>query len=175
MKQTLPLRRVDRGPRRQAGFGAVAAIVVVVMLSVLMAAVVRLTWTQAMTSAADTMGAKAFQAANAGTEWGMFQALRGTWALNTACNGASQTINLTASMGFLVTVTCETQTTAFVEGQTEDSLAPGTMLNNSLLLYVITATACNGTTSCPDATAALRPTYVERVRQSIVSNVDPGF
>lgn len=155
--------------RQHAGFGAVAAIVVVVMLSVLMAAVVRLTWTQAMTSAEDTMGAKAFQAANAGTEWGMFQALRGTWAVNTACNGASQTLDLRASMGFLVTVTCETQTTAFVEGQDD------TGADNSLLLYIITATACNGTASCPDATAALQPTYVERKRQSIVSNVAPGF
>ena len=148
--------------RAQRGLGMVAAIVVLVMMSVLAAAVTRLTWSQQVSSAQDVMGARAFQAANAGTEWGMFQALRGSW-MGTNCAG-SQTLDLTSTMGFKVTVTCSTQATAFYEGQD----ASGTDITTRLIL--INAVACNGSAaSCPDNTNSGGMNYVERKRQSILA------
>jgi MSHA biogenesis protein MshP len=160
------LMRHARLPQR--GIGMVAAIVVLVMLAALAAAVTRMSWTQQITSAQDILGARAFQAANAGTEWGMYQALKGTWQ-GSNCSG-SQTLDLTSSMGFKVTVSCTTQATAFKEGQD----AGGTDL--TVRLYVIDAVACNGSAAaCPDNASSAGLNYVERRRQSIVSSADPGF
>lgn len=143
--------------------GMVAAIVILVMLAALAASVTRLSWTQQISSAQDIAGAKAFQAANAGTEWGMYQALKGSWT-HGACNGSSQTLDLTSSMGFKVTVTCTSQSTAFNEGQDANSN------NLTLWLYMINAVACNGSAaSCPDNASAVGMNYVERSRQAVVS------
>ncbi|MGC8165076.1 hypothetical protein ACP3WT_25875, partial [Salmonella enterica] len=62
---------------------------VLVVLSVLGAAIARLGWTQQISSAQDMEGARAQRAANSGAEWGLYQALRGSW---TSCNGATQTL-----------------------------------------------------------------------------------
>lgn len=167
---TMPpsLHLLQGGPRTQKGLGMVAAIVVLVMMAVLAAAVTRLTWTQQVSSAQDVMGARAFQAANAGTEWGMYQALKGGW-MGSNCAG-SQTLDLTSSMGFKVTVSCTTQSTAYNEGQDSS----GTNLTTRL--YVIDAVACNGSAaSCPDNANSAGMNYVERKRQAIISSADPGF
>lgn len=148
---------------RQQGLGVVAAIVVLVMLSSLAAAVVRLTWTQQLTAAQDVMGARAFQAANAGVEWGLFQALRGSWV---GCTSNSQTLDLQASMGYLVTVSCSSRSPAFVEGGDATGAA------RSVRVYTIDAVACNGSTSCPDNTRATTLTYVERRRQTKVTDIE---
>jgi MSHA biogenesis protein MshP len=153
---------------RQRGMGAIAAIIVVVMLSSLAAAVTRLTYTQQISFAQDVLGAQAFQAANAGTEWGMYQALKGSW-IDSACTGSS-TLNLTSTMGFKVTVTCTSQTTAFNEGQDSSSN------NVPVRLYIIDAVACNGSTAaCPDDNSAAKPSYVERRRQAVISKTDNGL
>ncbi len=152
------------------GLGTVAAIIVLVMLSALAAAVVRMTWTQQVGFAQDVMAARAFQAANAGTEWGMYQALKGGWQ-DGSCNGASTTMDLRTDMGFLVTVTCTSHATVFNEGQDASGTADATVR-----IYVIDAYACNGSAAtCPDAASSARSTYVERHRQSIVSKGDNGF
>ncbi|WP_290679296.1 MSHA biogenesis protein MshP [Aquabacterium sp.] len=167
---TMPssLHPMPIGLRTQRGLGMIAAIVVLVMMAVLAAAVTRLTWTQQVSSAQDVMGARAFQAANAGTEWGMYQALKGSW-MGSNCAG-SQTLDLTSSMGFKVTVSCTTQSTAYNEGQD----ASGTNLTTRL--YVIDAVACNGSAaSCPDNANSAGMNYVERKRQAIISSADPGF
>lgn len=164
-ERKLPLIQI--GVRAQQGLGMVAAIVVLVMMAVLAAAVTRLTWTQQVSSAQDMLGARAFQAANAGTEWGMYQALKGSW-MGASCTG-SQTLDLTSSMGFKVTVTCATQSTAYNEGQD----ASGTNLTTRI--YVIDAVACNSGASCPDNANSGGMNYVERKRQAIISSADPGF
>jgi MSHA biogenesis protein MshP len=157
---------------RQRGIGVVAAIVVLVMLASLGAAVMRMTWTQQLTSAQDIMTARALQTANAGVEWGMYQALKGTWA-GAACTG-SQTLDLSGSSGFKVTVTCTTQATPYNEGQTESG--GGVTSDVTLRIYQIDAVACNGTAaSCPDNASSANLNYVERRRQSMVSSVDSGF
>ena len=157
-----------RAVHHQRGLGVIAAIVVLVMLASLAGAVVRLTWTQQVASSQDIMGARAFQAANAGTEWGMYKALKGTWA-GSACAGSSQTLDLRSTMGFWVTVSCATQASAYREGQNDAGA------DNTVRLYIIDAVACTGAASCPDNTLSSSPTYIERRRQVIISSADPGF
>ena len=149
-----PVRHV-----RTRGFGAVAALVVLVILSVLGAAIARLGWTQQIGGAQDLNSARAQQAANAGAQWGLYQALKGTW---TTCASASQTIDLRASMGVVVTVTCNSAT--FVEGENGTG-DPPTFTNRTLRTYLIDAVACNSATSCPDNAMASSVAYVERRRQ----------
>ena len=150
--------------RRGRGLGVIAALLVLVMLSTLAAAIVRLTWTQQTTLAQDIDSARAFQAAYAGTQWGMYQALRGSW---TACAGATQTLDLRSTMGVRVTVTCSSD--SYNEGELADG--SGNPQTQTVRLYTITATACNGAAaSCPDNASVTRPNYVERVRVSKVSD-----
>ena len=138
----------------QRGLGAVAAIIVLVVLAALAAAVVRFGAVAQATNAQNIMSARASQAARAGTEWGLYQAFKGSW---TTCTGASQTLDLTASTGFRVTVSCDSRN--YYEGET----APGTP--RSVRIFTIDAVACSGSTACPDNTAAAGPNYVERRRQ----------
>lgn len=150
-----------RPVHRQRGLGVVGAIVVLVMLSALAAGVVRLTFTQQVTSALDIQGARALQAANAGVEWGMYQALKGSWV---GCTGSSQTLDLRSTMGFMVTVNCTSRSPAFVEGATSSGA-------RSVRLYIVDAVACTSSTSCPDASRAATPNYVERYRQAMITDI----
>ena len=138
---------------RPRGLGVIAAIVVLVILASLAAAIVRFGAVAQSTSAQAVLAARASQAARAGTEWGLYQAFKGSW---TTCSGASQTLDLTTDLGFRVTVSCDSR--SFNEGET----APGTP--RTVRLYTIDAIACNSTT-CPDNTRATTPGYVERRRQ----------
>lgn len=139
----------------QAGLGAVAILMVLVVLAALAAAIVRLGSASAQASGLDITAARALQAAQAGTQWGLFQALKGTW---TTCAGTSQTLDLTADMGMKVTVSCNS--TLYSEG--EDPTNPGTP--RSVRIYTIDAVACNSS-ACPDNTRAATPGYVERRKQ----------
>mgnify|MGYP006216105303 CR=1 FL=1 len=142
------------------GLGVIAALVVLVMLSTLAAAILRLTWTQQTTLAQDIDSSRAYQGAYAGTQWGMYQALRGSW---TSCAGSSQTLDLRSTMGVSVTVTCASD--QYNEGELSDG-SPQTVR-----LYTITAVACNGAAaSCPDNASVTRPHYVERMRIVKVSD-----
>jgi MSHA biogenesis protein MshP len=158
-----PVRARGHLPRRQAqgGLGVVAAIVVLVMLSTLAAGVVRLTFTQQVTSAMDIQGARALQTANAGVEWGMYQALKGSWA---GCSGSSQTLDLRSTMGFMVTVSCTSRSPAFVEGASTSGA-------RSVRLYIIDAIACSSSSACPDATRSATSNYIERRRQAMVTDI----
>lgn len=138
----------------QRGLGAVAAIIVLVVLAALAAAVVRFGAVAQATSAQNIMSARASQAARAGTEWGLHQAFKGSW---TSCSSTSQTLDLTASTGFRVTVSCDSR--SYYEGET----APGTP--RSVRIYTIDAVACSGGGACPDNAAASGANYVERRRQ----------
>ena len=146
--------------RPQRGVGVVAAMFVLVVLSVLGAAIARLGWTQQISSAQDMDGARAQRAANSGAEWGLYQALRGTW---TSCNGATQTLTaMKADLGMIVTVTCNHD--SHVEGQT-GSGDPPVFTDRTIKVYRIDAVACNAAASCPDATRVGSIGYIERRRQ----------
>ena len=143
----------------QRGLGAIAVILVLVLLSALAAAVVRLSQGQQTGLALDIGAARASAAARAGVEWGLYQAFKGGW---TTCAGASQTLDLTTDTGMRVTVTCNSS--SYNEGES----APGTP--RVVRIYTLDAVACNGGSTCPDATAAGRPGYVERRRQAHASD-----
>jgi MSHA biogenesis protein MshP len=142
--------------RRHAarGFGAIAAIVVLVLLAALAAAIVRIGGAAQAAQAQDIIGARAWQAARAGTEWGLFKALKGSW---TSCANVSQTLDLRAdSDAMRVTVSCSSIT--YNEGEA----SPGTAQVRRV--FTIDAVACNAP-SCPDNTLATQAGYVERRRQ----------
>jgi MSHA biogenesis protein MshP len=137
----------------QRGFGAIAAVMILVLLAALAAAVVRLTNTQQMGGAQEQGAARAAQAARAGIEWGLYQAFKGSW---TTCAGASQTLDLSADFGMRVTVSCSSS--QYNEGLTDGT--PPTV--HQVRVFTIDAVACNSSSSCPDASRATGPTYVER-------------
>ena len=140
---------------RQRGFGVIAAIVILVIFATLSAVLVRFSTTQQVTSAQDILSARALQAARAGNEWGLYE------ALGPAANcAASTTLDLRAATGFSVTVNCSAKT--FNEGES----APG--VPRLVTTYSIEAIACNSA-SCPDAALAATPGYVERKRLVVAS------
>lgn len=65
-----------RGVRRQAGVGLVTAIFLLVVLAGLGVASVTLFTSQQASSNLDLEGARAYQAARAGLEWGLYEQLR---------------------------------------------------------------------------------------------------
>ena len=132
--------------KMQRGFSLVSAIFLLVVIAALGTFAVTLSTTQQQSSAMDVMGARAYQAARAGIEWGTYQALRnaGACAVTTTLPALPGTLN-----GFTVIVTCTP--TAFVENG-----IPG----NSFLL-VSNANAKQGT--------AGTPSYVEREIRAIIS------
>ena len=153
-----PARQRQLSPPAQ-GLGAVAVIMVLVVLSTLAAAVVRLGVQGNAASTQDMMATRAAAASRSGIEWGLYQALKGSW---TACSNASQTLDLTSTDGgdLRVTVSCDMR--SFNEGET----APGTP--RVVRVYTVDAVACNSSGAavvCPDSTAVGRANYVERKRQ----------
>lgn len=139
--------------RSQKGLGALAAVIVLVLLAGLAAAVVRMSWTSQSGMALDVMSARARHAANAGADWGLYQAFLGSW---TSCNNASQTLDLRSDTGMIVTVSCRSST--YSEGQDEAGV------NQTIRIYTISAVACNGSAACPDNSRVGSSTYVERER-----------
>lgn len=137
---------------KQRGFGYIAAIVIVVVLAMLGVAAARLTTTQQAGIAQDILSARAWQAARAGTEWGLYNALR----LN-KCNAAPTTLDLREDSGFAVSITCKSF--AFSEGEVPGS--PGTPQTKTV--FTIDAVACNSA-SCPDNAKSATLEYTERRR-----------
>ncbi|OHC69145.1 MAG: hypothetical protein A2045_08580, partial [Rhodocyclales bacterium GWA2_65_20] len=147
-----------------------------VILAVLAAAIVSVGSTQQITSAQDVMSARAWQAARAGNEWGLYEVLQttGVWyegAANDPCpatgalghgTAVSTTLDLEVDTGFHVTVTGDCW--RYNEGES----APGTA--QTVRIYRIAAVACSAAT-CPASGAAVAsPGYVERTRTVIATN-----
>ena len=127
------IRRHRVRHRSQAGLGAVAVIVVLVAMAGIAAAVLRLGAQGATTGQQDVQAMRAGAAVRSGVEWGLYQALKGSW---TACAGASQTLDLRSESGMYVTVSCSAS--SYNEGES----APGTPA--VVRIYTIDAIACNG-------------------------------
>lgn len=144
--------------KRQRGFGAIAAIVIIVILAGLAAAIVSVGTSQHATSTQDVLSTRAWQAARGGNEWGLYQALKGTWSGVNACDLAtqSQTLDLQADSGFNVTVYCD----SFLYNEGES--APG--VPKTVRMFRIRAVACPAAT-CPASDASVAgPNYIERTR-----------
>lgn len=130
-------------PRRQDGVGIVTAIFLLVVLAGLGVAMVGLVTSQQASSNLDLQGARAYQAARAGLEWGLFQQTRVK-----ACSATTTTpvtMPATSTLArFTVVVTCMPRGSA---GVTQT---------------VISAIACN----IPDAQGTCggspNPEYVSR-------------
>ncbi|SDZ90066.1 MSHA biogenesis protein MshP [Desulfuromusa kysingii] len=112
--------------KKQSGFTLVQAIFILVVLSLLGLVMVRMIGVQSSTSVFALQGARAYQAARSGLEWGAARAKAGE-----SCNG---TLDLDS---FNVNVLCSSQ--PFTEG----SIGPYDV-------YHINATATFGSYGSPD-------------------------
>ncbi len=135
---------------RCRGLGAVAVIVVLVAMAGMAATVLRMGAQAATVQQQDVAAQRATAAARSGLEWGLYRALVDNWA---SCFNTSQTLNFMSESGVLVTVRCNS--VLYYESETSSGVP--TMVR----VYTLEATACNGSGSCPDATAAVRQGYVE--------------
>ena len=128
--------------RPARGFGIVTAVFLLVVLAGLGAALVNLTTVQHTTSSLDIQGARAYQAARAGIEWGLYRQLR-----NGSCVAPPSSFVVPAN-GFTVTVQCILTT------------GPGTLQR-----YQLVATACNRPAGgvCSAASASNNTDYVQRM------------
>jgi len=136
-----------RAPRRPVvrGFTIVAAIFLLVVLAALGAFVLTVSSSQHMASAQDLQGARAYQAARSGIEWGAYQVLR-----NSSC-AASTPISPSGTLtGISVTVLCSSAGWTYTEA------------GDGVTLYQLTVTASQG--------AVGSATYVERQLQATVAN-----
>lgn len=130
--------------RPARGFGIVTAVFLLVVLAGLGAALVNLTTVQQTTSSLDIQGARAYQAARAGIEWGLYRQLRVG-----SCVAVSSFV--VPANGFTVTVQCILTT------------GPG-----ALQRYQVVAVACNQPVNgaCTAAATSNSPDYVRRRLQA---------
>ena len=138
--------------KRQRGFTMVSAIFLLVVLAALGAFIVVVSTSQQVGSAMDVQGARAYQAARAGIEWGAYNVWNSPpfpQPRNSATCPPSPTSFVPPAptlSGFTVTVTCSKSPPDVYGGPT---------------VFSITAIACNmpaGT--CPGSAGS--PGYVER-------------
>jgi MSHA biogenesis protein MshP len=131
--------------RRARGFALILALFLIVSMAVIGAYLLTVSNVQVETAVMDEQGARAYQAARAGLEWGAYQVLR-----NNICPAPTSIALSYAVTGFRAQVTC----TAF--GPENEGTTPVSM-------YRITSTGCN---AAPCGT--LSSTYVERELQLTV-------
>jgi MSHA biogenesis protein MshP len=126
---------------RSAGVGLVTAIFLLVVMAGLGVAMVTIFTSQQQSSTLDVQGARAYQAARAGIEWGLFQQTR-----NNRCdNSTTFALPDSASLaGFSVTVTC------------------AKVGSGPLARRVIGATACIPPAADGSCKATNNPDYVQR-------------
>jgi MSHA biogenesis protein MshP len=137
---------------RQRGIGLVTAIFLVVVIAGLAAALVTVFTSQQTGNQLDQQGARAYQAARAGIEWGLFRA-----RMTPSNCAASTSFALPGGSmlgAFTVTVTCET--------------IPGPGNDAATAVISLRAIACNqpsaGVCSAsPGATNNVNLDYVQRV------------
>ncbi|MEN9784582.1 MAG: hypothetical protein RJA24_1925 [Pseudomonadota bacterium] len=142
--------------RRSRGFSLITAIFLLVVLASLGAFMVIFTGLQQSTVQADVLGVRAYYAARAGIDWGLYRALDPD---NTIAPGAAGFVacpaqasgTLNAMGGSLSPFTVVVNCTATAPDPTEGG--------KTLRIFQITATACNNAT-CPAVSPP--PGYVER-------------
>lgn len=127
----------------QYGFTVVSAIFILVVLSALAAFIVNVSSSQQIGSAQDLLGVRAYQAARAGIEWGLYRQLQaGSCVASSSFTPAADTL-----AEFRVTVQC----------------APSVDGNGGPTVYRLVSTACNqpDAGACPN-TGSPGALYVER-------------
>jgi len=140
------MKRILPGRQRQRGVSIIAAVFLLILFAALATYMLWLTSAQNRGSAQDVQGARAFQAARAGAEWGLFQLLR-----TGQCDpDADIDFAGTELSEFIASVACS---------RVFDTNEIGAVTR----VYEITSTACNVPTggSCSNA-SAVGNDYVER-------------
>jgi MSHA biogenesis protein MshP len=102
------------GSVRQRGFSIVAALFLIVVLGALGAALVTVATMQHSSAALDLQGVRAYQAARAGIEWGLYRVLDPDAAPASplpACWAPASVTPSSSLAAFLVTVECEETST----------------------------------------------------------------
>jgi MSHA biogenesis protein MshP len=138
-----------RSMEKQHGFSLIMGIFLIVVLGGIAVFIGRVSTMQQQSSALDEEGSMAYQAARAGIEWGVYQAV-----VNSSCVAAPPAFTLAltvpitpvSTVNYTVTVTCAL--TAATEG------------SNNINVYQITSTAIN---------ASVGRFYVERRLTATVS------
>ena len=129
--------------RRQRGFGLVAALFVIIVITLVIAAMARLSTTKHGSNSLALQQARAYQAARAGLEWGISRAFNAGSCSNSAVNMAGGGLS-----EFTVSLTCSSTS------HTDDD-------GSSLTIYRLTAQAQNGS-------AGSRPDYAFRSLTAVV-------
>lgn len=123
--------------RRESGFGLVAALFLIIVVTLLVVAMARLSSVQHGSISLAIQQARAYQAARAGLEWGISHAVSGN-----ACVNGNPDLAGSGLAEFNVGVACVASTYSDNDG-------------SAVQIYRITATAQNGT-------PAGRPDYAYR-------------
>jgi len=144
MTRPLPANSLVRG--RQRGVSIVTAIFLLVVLGGIGTALLTTFTGQQVSSGLDLQGTRAYQAARAGVEFGLFQRTQ-----NGVCAGATSFVPAASTLAaFTVTVNC--------------TVTPTANMPAALNQVRITATACNMPAggACPNGNATSID-YVQRV------------
>ena len=127
---------------RQNGFALVTAIFILVVFAGLGAAMVTISTSQHTTVAMDIQSARAYQAARAGIEWGVYQSLQTPLPAGFTCPvlpAAAASYAMAPLTGFTTTVTCSSTTHS--EGA------------NTVTMFALTSTATYGSVGTSDYVA----------------------
>ena len=137
------MRPDPRLPRRARGFGLVAALFLIVVVTLVIIAMARLSSVQHGSNSLAIQQARAYQAARAGLEWGISRTLNAA-----SCAADSPSLANSGLAEFTVSVTCASNSYTDNEG-------------NPVQIFRLTATAQNGT-------PAGRPDYAYRQLTAVV-------
>lgn len=141
--------------KRARGFSLISAIFLLVVITLLGAYVVTLSTSQQTTEALDVEGARAYQAARAGVEWGAWELLRNSvGAFAVACDAASYAAPTSQALAGLA------GTLSGFSVQVQCGSAATTEAGANVRVYRLTVTASKGTLGSLF--------YVERQLQAIL-------
>lgn len=136
-----------RPKSRQHGFGLAAAMFVIIIITAVITAMARLAETQNATNSLALQQARAYQAARAGLEWGIYEAVKIT---PSSCE-PSESFSATGFDGFTITVKCEEVDAGLIAEE-----------NKAVIFYTINATAEYGAAGSPDYAYRKLTAVVER-------------
>lgn len=147
----------SRPLRRARGFALILALFLLVSLFAIAAYLLTVSTGQLEAGLQDEQGARAYQAARAGIDWGAFQLLRnsgGSFASNCAAGSAAQAFGLAEGLAdYRAEVSC-----LLIGSETEGAA--------TVQVFRLTATGCNRN-PCGSGVDA---TYVERQLQLTIAN-----
>ena len=124
--------------RKQVGFSIVMAIFILVVLSLLGSYMVKLSGVQHATSTFAIQGARTYQAARAGIEWGIYKVTQGSCVGTTTISTSGD--YLSGFDGYTIVVTC-TKSVAYNEG---DLNSNGDLTDDDFYVYSIVSKANYG-------------------------------